>query len=142
MPALRGKRLALLVGTVASLALIVAGLAAKDRLREQWYIWRLSNADEATRLHAVAALATVKSIRAVPELIRLGKKEAEWPGVVLGHEALILDPVAYAIFQIGPAALPVLRAESVEHYPLRQLITLIESPGAIEVRCRHPKISL
>lgn len=130
MPAPRGKRLAMIFGTVGVHAMVVAGVAANDRLREQWHILRLSSSDETTRLSALDALVGMQSIRAVPALIRLGVEEKERPLVVWTmHGTVVLDRLAYAPFQIGPDALPILLAESSKAIWLRELIDLAPRLG-------------
>lgn len=62
-------------GKVIALSTVAEGLvvlvAAKDWIVEEWYIHNLESTEEKVRLRAVDALADVKSVRAVPHLIRL-----------------------------------------------------------------------
>src|SRR5262245_33412593 len=111
MPVPRGKRIALLAGAVAVLALVAPGVAAKDRLREQWYLWQLSSRDADVRQQAIDVLADMKSVRAVPGLIRWLALSDSWPIVQNvsqeGQRArFAMDPASHALFRIGPIALP------------------------------------
>src|SRR5262245_48550210 len=100
MPSPRGKRIALIAGTVAVIAIVVGIVASWGRLREEWYIWRLSSEDEEIRSHAAEVLVRMQSVRAVPTLIRLGKEKEGWPQVLFLFSerelAVSLDPLAYA----------------------------------------------
>src|SRR5262245_24653206 len=75
MPAPRGKRVALVVGTIAVVARVGGSMTAWDRLIEPWHIWRLSSEDPKARYHAVEALVAMKSVRGAREMVRLLK---EW----------------------------------------------------------------
>lgn len=129
----RGKRIALLAGTVAVIALAVAVLASWDRLREEWYIWRVSSTDLKVSREAAEALGSLRSVRAIPELVRLLEEEKLWPLIVLrsrelppGKEKIILDPISYALCKIGPAALPRLRHAVSANAGVREVVRVIE----------------
>ncbi len=63
----RGKSIAISTAVLGVVVLVAAGVAGKERIREEWYLHQLGSADDATRLHAAGALGEMKSIRAVPE---------------------------------------------------------------------------
>ena len=67
----RGKRVAVGAGVLGLLVLIATGFALKDRIREEWYICRLSAQAEDARARAARALGKMRSQRAVPQLARL-----------------------------------------------------------------------
>jgi hypothetical protein len=148
MAASRGKRVALLVGAVTVLALVAGIVVSWRGLREEWYIWRVSSQDPRIQVHAANALASMKSVRAVPDLIRLSTTQMRfirtdkwnWTRSIYRPKGSIgerngvfwVDPFAYAIFQIGPGALPILYAQRSEHPWLGELIMLIEQrTGAV-----------
>src|SRR5262245_34715015 len=126
----RGKRIALVVGTVVLLALVVAGFAAKEPLRAQWYIWRLSSEDAQVRHRAADALVAIKSIRGAREMVRL-LKEKRFPaitGVVARSQSdvFLVDPLAYGLFNLRPMALEIVRAEADGMEQARGIITMLE----------------
>ena len=141
MPVRRGKRIALITGAVAVLALVGAVVASWGRLREEWYIRQLSSPDQATRHHAANMLGAMGSVRAVPALIRLIKQEPgygvsrPWPNEE-GRKQFKMGPVHHAVFRIGPAALPALLEAKAEFPALEGLI------AALKVRDRNPIITI
>ena len=60
MAAPRGKRVTLLAGSVAVLALAAGIVASWGRLREEWYLWRLSSPNESTRQQAAVILGELR----------------------------------------------------------------------------------
>jgi HEAT repeat protein len=66
-----GKVIAFSTAAVGVVILVAAGFVSKPWFVEQYYIHNLQSTDEGARLRAVGALVDVKSVRAVPQLIRL-----------------------------------------------------------------------
>jgi hypothetical protein len=69
MEARRQRAVTLVLGIAVS-GVLAAGLLSRDRLAEEWHIRSLESAREETRNAAADALATLRSKRAVPHLIR------------------------------------------------------------------------
>ena len=67
----RGKTIALTTVAVGIVVLVAAGIAAKDRIVEEWYLCGLLNAAPTRQSVAVDALGRFGSARAVPDLLRL-----------------------------------------------------------------------
>ena len=106
-----GKRLAIISGVAATVVVIAASLLFKEQLVEQWYIFRLGSSDDVTRLAAVDKLGEMKSVRAIPTLIRLFEDDrregcVRRPAVPMGiHDLPLaeiqLTPVIYALYRVG-----------------------------------------
>jgi hypothetical protein len=64
----RGKLLALSTVAVGLAVLIAVGFAAKDRIREEWYLSLLKDASPTERLRFVSTLGEVGSARAFAAL--------------------------------------------------------------------------
>lgn len=100
MTPLRGKAIAFWSAWICLAVLTAAGFVFKDRIREEYWLWKLEKGDKAETEQAAIALGKLKSVRAVPELIRMARFPTER-----------LDPVNFlaantALSQIGPAAVP------------------------------------
>ena len=67
----RGKRVATCVGAAAVLVLAGTAIVLKDRIREQWYLYRLEHGDEEERERAAKTLGNMHSLGAVRILVRL-----------------------------------------------------------------------
>lgn len=72
MDARRPRQVALCVGAAALAVLIAAGYVARDRIREEYLIWRL----EQGIAGAAESLGRVGSAKAVPALFRHGETRA------------------------------------------------------------------
>ena len=68
MQSRRRKRVMTVVGLAA---LVVAAVALKRPLFEQFWLWKLQSADQATRDSAARRLGEMGSVRAIPPLIEL-----------------------------------------------------------------------
>jgi hypothetical protein len=110
--------------------LLAGGLLTKERLLEEWYLWRLESSIGSVRLAAAEKLAAMKSVRAVRVLMRLIQGDPREQALLQmslsvgspsGLSAITLDsptpsvasrieltPLAHALYQIGPGALPVI----------------------------------
>ena len=75
MTPLRKKAVTVSVLVVGSSALLVAVLALKGPVLEEWYLWRLESEDEEQRKAAAASLGNMKSRRAIPQLVEMLKRE-------------------------------------------------------------------
>jgi hypothetical protein len=115
--------------TVAVLATCV--YVGRDRLAERWLILQLRSANEATRIDAAEKLAAMRSVAAVPHIVRIVAEERRerityWVGrettyayglrgctAIPGEtrQGVGLTPMAHAIHSIGAEGLPALQAE-------------------------------
>ncbi len=122
----RGRTVAISTAAVGVVLLVAAGYDAKDWIWEEWYIHNLESTEETVRLRAVDALADMKSVRAVPHLIRLlanekrecvyywATEDSQFVGGPVGvmfpqmklTQGVAMTPVAYALYRIGRDALP------------------------------------
>jgi HEAT repeat protein len=57
----RGKHVALLAAAVGVVVLVGVAFEAKDRIREEWYLWRLSSEDVAAQVEAVHRLGRMRN---------------------------------------------------------------------------------
>jgi HEAT repeat protein len=83
---------------VSIVVLVAAGIAGKEWIRDQWYIWKLSSGDQSKREFAAEQLGKIRSVRAVPSLAQ-----------VLTHESgdknrRLRQICAGALGEIGPGA--------------------------------------
>jgi HEAT repeat protein len=78
MQARRGRAITRTTVALGLAVLVGAGFAAKDRIREEWWLHKLRTGDSRERTAAAEGLARLGSIRAVPILLRIsgddGKK--------------------------------------------------------------------
>jgi HEAT repeat protein len=82
-----------------AIVILVAGLAARERLEEAWHLRQLDSADLAGRLRAATRLGELRSARAIPGLIDLLRTTNAG------------DSLARIFGEIGPAAVaPLSRA--------------------------------
>lgn len=92
----RGKLVALATAAVGMVVLVAAGFAAKDRIREQWYIWRLERGSKEAQVAAAEMLGEMRSVRAVPLLMAALRKEA-----VLHFEAVASPDASGLVTMLG-----------------------------------------
>ena len=67
----RGKAIAIATVTFGLAVLVGAGIAAKDRIAEEWWIYKLRTGSQDQKQAAAAALADMASVRAVPVIAGL-----------------------------------------------------------------------
>lgn len=94
----KGKRAAILIVGLASVAVAVAAVSSWRRIAESWYLRKLEDRDAAGKRAAVEKLGEMKSVRAVDALAKA------FPGADQGLKRAILD----AAKSIGPEAAPVI----------------------------------
>ena len=70
MPSPRDKTIVLLSGILGLAVLVTAGFAFRDRLVEEYWLWKLERGDEGDREVAARRLGEMKSTRAIPGLLR------------------------------------------------------------------------
>lgn len=78
-----GKRATQLTVALGLAALSVAIVSGMPWIREEYHIRRLASQDEDVRLAAAAALGNMRSVRAVPHLIRLVNEKRQDTAVFL-----------------------------------------------------------
>ncbi len=72
----RGKLVALSTAAVGIVVMVAAGIAANDRIREEWWLWRLSVGDPDEEAGAAQELGRLRSVRAVPLLVAALRRTA------------------------------------------------------------------
>jgi hypothetical protein len=82
--------------------LAASGIAFRDRILEEYSIWRLENGSEAERISAARDLEALKSVRAVPFLMKALCRELYAKGIDQDHDLL------KALGGIGKGAVPAL----------------------------------
>jgi len=93
----RGKVTVLVLGTAVGAGLVFLCLKGPlhDRLLQEWNLRKLDSEDAAERLEAAEALGRLRSKRAIPRLVALGKAEAaQW--------RVDVRPWIRALVRIGP----------------------------------------
>src|SRR2546427_9381966 len=80
----RGRTIALSTVTIGLVVLAALGFAAKDRLSEEWYLWRLEVGSEEEEADAAEELGELRSVRAVSALVARFKK-ASWNSLEMIH---------------------------------------------------------
>jgi hypothetical protein len=118
----RGRTIALLSALAGLASVAAAAVVGKEAFVERYYLLRLGSADEAVRLEAADELAEMKSLAAVPHLMRIIMSD-ERENVVFYAETsasgyqfyrrewIGLTPMAHALFRIGAGALLQLDAQ-------------------------------
>ena len=107
-----GKRLALVAVIVGAFVAVALLFLSRDRVLEEWYVYRLSSGDEATRIHAAERLAELESVRAVPALVEAIRKDENELGYLdygggrivrapRRPSRILLTPLAHCLFRIG-----------------------------------------
>ncbi len=72
----RGKIFALSTVAVGVVVLVAAGIAAKERIREEWYLWKLEWGNPDEQVASMEKLGEMRSVRAVKPLVaKLKQKE-------------------------------------------------------------------
>ncbi len=104
------------VAVVGIVVLVAAAFSLKPVILEQWYIWKLESEDKAIRVAAAEKLADIGSVRAVPHLIQAietMENENSWDAIGGGpphvRTGIVLTPIAYSLYRIGPDVLPAVR---------------------------------
>lgn len=87
---------------VCCIATVLSCFYARNMIREQWYLCRLSSADRDVSQAAIRALGALKSKKAVPLLIN-GLREAVSAKVDVEER---VRPFCWSLSQIGRIALP------------------------------------
>ena len=89
-------------------ALLVVGVALKKPLLEEWHIRRLESTDPAQRNAAAARLGDMKSIRAIPALVRAVGRVRGKPYYGERFEAVFpsTEAAATSLIAIGSPAIP------------------------------------
>ena len=103
-------------------ALLVAGVALKEPLLEQWHIRRLESSDPAQRNAAATRLGEMKSIRAIPALVRAVGTARPYYGERFQAIFPSTEAAAKSLVAIGaraiPAILELFRSDAPEMFEL------------------------
>lgn len=75
MKATKSKRLTHLTISLGVVVLVAAGFAFKRPILEQWYLWELESEEEQERKLAAEKLGELRSVRAIPSLIKILRGE-------------------------------------------------------------------
>jgi hypothetical protein len=75
-----GREFTLWTVAVGVLALVVASIAAKDWIREEYWMWKLRTGDTGVQRVAAQNLDVLRSVRAVPLLVKSVLKLADRSG--------------------------------------------------------------
>jgi len=104
----RGRWTAIVLGILAAAVLAAGALGFRQRLYEEWYLWKLRSADRAESDLAAAKLAELGSARAVEPLLEAIRRENEVAtfGGFTMNDWLGLRPMSHALYRIGGKALP------------------------------------
>lgn len=103
----KGRRLAFGLGLLVVATIAGTAIFARGAIIERWYIHRLHSEDEATRMAAARKLADMKSLAAVPHLIRtIDADPRERAGIIIyefgpSNYGYRLTPLSYALYRIG-----------------------------------------
>jgi len=105
----RGKRVALWCVGVGMVVLGGLTVVCRERIAEEWYLWRLKKGNEEEQLQAMSRLADMRSSRAIPELLELSFPEIEEAiRFIAAHDHGEFPASAKAILRMGSDAVPVL----------------------------------
>src|SRR5262245_30102485 len=116
-----GKRVALWSVAGGLLVMVAVGFAAKDRIREEWYLYRLETGSAEQRMYAIRELETGRSLRAIPKLVSiLEREELQRSGKFLVRMDMC---AANALIGIGQPALPMLAAAVRDPRATRNLLS-------------------
>ena len=122
----RGKRVAMAAAGMGLVVLFATGFALKDRIREEWWLYKLKYGDEAEKRIAAQMLGELCSVRAAPLLVQqmLGRSRP----IPSGRKGQMMygwfleDFVFYnAVVRIGEGAVPAL-LEAVDRADTRTLV--------------------
>ena len=106
----RGKAFALSTAVVALAVLVAAGFAAKDRIREEWYLHKLQTGGQNEREFAAEVLVELRSSRAVPVLVELLRTESTVRNLLVQRQGrtryLKTHYAARSLGKIGTPAVP------------------------------------
>ena len=95
----------------AALAIIALAIVQHDAIVDWWWLRKLRSPDAATWQEAAEKLAERRSLRAVPDLLRIIRERPEerilrpvGPSHGVGPKHLVTTPAAHALYRIGPQA--------------------------------------
>ena len=98
----RGKRVATWAGVLGVAVLIAAGIALKDVILREWYIYNLEHGDVPAKELAARRLGKLGSGRAVRALLEIIRSEEA------AHAQSLIETVCDAIVEAGPDAVHIL----------------------------------
>jgi hypothetical protein len=100
----RGKAVAITAVVLGLGVLVGAGMAAKDRIVEEWWIYKLKTGDEEENKVAAETLADMRSVRAATPLVNCLREALLAAGRPRESDLFSLEPFR----KIGRPALPAL----------------------------------
>ena len=121
-------------------AFLVAGIALKQPVLEEWHIRRLESTDPAQRNAAATRLGEMKSTRAIPALVRAIGRGREKPYYGERFEVVFAgtDAAAKSLVAIGSPAIPAIleffKGDDLEVFEIAADILVEISPDGIAVR--------
>jgi HEAT repeat protein len=101
------------IATASIILVCYLGYLGQPYLREQWWIHRLQSTDPEERQLAATRLGELRSVAAVPILVRyLVQGDNPIGGAPVPDNYLLCEPIAKALEKIGDNAVPALIAET------------------------------
>ena len=100
------KAIVCLVIVASVVVLVAAGFALKRPILEQWFLWKLESDDELERVAASERLGEMRSVRAIPLLIKILRQVPAEERPRKRGESSNPHFSAVALTNIGVAALP------------------------------------
>ncbi len=88
MKAPRGRVVVLSIGFLSLATLAAAGFAFQDRIREEYWLWKLERGSESARELATQRLGEIRSLRAVPGLLKWVGSAKRRPGEIGSYYAV------------------------------------------------------
>src|SRR5262245_24967386 len=151
MRTIRGRRVAI-VSCLLAVSVVASGALFFERLREYWYLLQLRSGNGEASFRAAARLGELRSLRAVPPLIReLKGRKSE--AVAIGYRkrfgrfgeegagAVTLQPISHALYSIGKVAMPLVTREIESHsYFDEDIQRYLDVLEAIVLVWRFPRI--
>ncbi len=102
----KGRRVAIVAACLAAATVAGTGVALRDRIQEEWYLWRLERGSDREKDRAATHLGRLRSVKAVPAILKEMRRL-----VVSDRSSLDLAEFFRAVDAIGRPAIPQLLDE-------------------------------